>query len=74
MTLQRRLTGDTSVEFMETRMDLPDYLAYTVELDRFLPPEEKDAQQKKMYVWIWKMQAVLTYRIKGRAMESNREG
>jgi len=50
MALQRRLTDDAPVEFMETHIALPDGVPYSLELDRFLPVEESEQQLKVVYV------------------------
>lgn len=44
---QRRLTGDAPVEFMETRMTLPDGPVFVNALDSFLPKEEVAEQARK---------------------------
>jgi hypothetical protein len=48
---RRRLTGDAPVEFMETRTNMTEGIAYVKELDRFLPEPEVEEQAKKVYVF-----------------------
>ena len=45
---QRRLTGDAPVEFMETRMTIPENVVFVNEVDRFLPKQEAEGQARKV--------------------------